>query len=622
MLNVDLEVPEDSPLVCLVGENGTGKSSVLELLSAAASSIGISDGVGVSRGNPFGQPHDIELLAKISIERLPNTQRLMDERGLIWGGLLRLRSTHEQGQRVVAEGEFDESEGIVLANSAVTELRSSRDTQHLFLDADRAYPPTEFQPQQIVELWNQDYRDPAFNKQSSFRASRTLYEEWIKYLIGVEERTGAQLVTDIRTARATNVVEPTLVDPFEGYRELLRVTLPHLRFVGVEMDGARRSVRFDSSGVDLPFSSLSGGEREIAFLTGQIDRFRLQRGLLLVDEPELHLNPDLLRNWLAFLRDTILDGQVWFATHSLEAVEVAGPESTYVFERRSQDRMVESPRRLEGRPVLSALSAALGSPAFSISRLRFVFVEGDRQTRERERFYGVCGEPALNRFLEGGGCNEVIRRVEMIAILADESDEQLRVGGVIDRDFRSDAEVLQIESNLNVHVLRCHEIENVFLQPDAIMILLERANRDPSTSVALIRDESDRYAGLWVVNNALSSFPGSTPKDAVSPLKNLSRDDLASQWSTVTATSLAYIEPGEQQEWLRLLDAAHTEYEASRDLPDWWRKCLGKQALSSIHRQVGLSSGSVMEQHVIKLWESEVTAPDAVEQLRVFIASL
>jgi predicted ATPase len=57
---------------------------------------------------------------------------------------------------------------------------------------------------------------------------------------------------------------------------------------------------FDSSGVHLPFAELSDGEREIAFLVGQIERFKLRRGLLPIDEPELHLNPDLLRTWLQF----------------------------------------------------------------------------------------------------------------------------------------------------------------------------------------------------------------------------------------------------------------------------------------------------------------------------------
>src|SRR6185437_14555785 len=104
-----------------------------------------------------------------------------------------------------------------------------------------------------------------------------------------------------------------------------------------------------------------------------------------------------------------------------------------------------------------ALSAAIGSPAFSLAKLRVVFVEGDRQTRERERFYAVCGSPETNRFLEGGGCAEVLRRLGMITELAGETEEQLKIGGIIDRDFRTDPEVLQLEASAGVHVLGCHE---------------------------------------------------------------------------------------------------------------------------------------------------------------------
>ena len=226
------------------------------------------------------------------------------------------------------------------------------------------------------------------------------------------------MISGIRLARANEQPEPSFVDPFLNYRDRLRKVLPHLQFLGIQSSGPERTVRFDSAGLELNFSQLSGGEREIAFLTGQIDRFRLQHGLMLVDEPELHLNPDLLRIWLAFLRDTILDGQVWFATHSLEAVEIAGPDSTFVFERDQGTRLVSNPRILSGRPVLSALSAAIGSPAFSLSKLHFVFIEGDRQSRERERFYSVCGLPERNRFLEAGGCEEVVRRFGMVRELA------------------------------------------------------------------------------------------------------------------------------------------------------------------------------------------------------------
>ena len=263
-----------------------------------------------------------------------------------WNGVLRLTSQRtagtQQGPIVTADG-VPEAISHELAQTVVNLLRQRRETQHLYLDADRAYPPMQIEPHRLGEIWQQQWESPEFTRQWAFKSTRTLYEEWMKYFIGVEERCATDFVTAIRRARDAATPEPSFVDPFDSYRATLHAVLPHLRFVGVESSGQRRTPLFDSAGLELPFSRLSGGEREIAFLVGQIERFQLRRGLLLIDEPELHLNPDLLRNWLAFLRDTVKQGQVWIATHSLEAVEVAGPTSTFVFERDPGSRTVTAP---------------------------------------------------------------------------------------------------------------------------------------------------------------------------------------------------------------------------------------------------------------------------------------
>ena len=75
---------------------------------------------------------------------------------------------------------------------------------------------------------------------------------------------------------------------------MLQKVLPHVVFTGV--DSKKRTLLFDTTGLELSFDQLSGGEREIAFLIGQIDRFGLRQGLFLLDEPELHLNADLIRS--------------------------------------------------------------------------------------------------------------------------------------------------------------------------------------------------------------------------------------------------------------------------------------------------------------------------------------
>lgn len=343
----------------------------------------------------------------------------------------------------------------------------------------------------------------------------------------------------------------------------------------------------------------SGGAREIAFLIGQIERFQLRRGLLLIDEPELHLNPDLLRNWLAFLRDTVNEGQVWIATHSLEAVEVAGPMATFVFERDPARRTVTSPALLAGRPVLSALSAAVGSPAFAISRLRFIYVEGDRQSRERERFFAVCGDPESNRFLEGGSCHEVLRRLSDVTTLALETDEQLHVGGVIDRDFRTDAERDALLARGAVHVLGCHEVENLYLQPEVLAVLLSRAGRDASEALSVVQNSADEYAGLWIVQHCAANFSKQrdVPKAALVPLSDSTWLQLQAEWAQRRSASSASVDAPDRSEWEVLLDSAYSEFQSARSEPEWYRHCLGKQTLGKVASSLGFKSAEVLERN-------------------------
>jgi hypothetical protein len=628
--DVDLQIDPGTPLVCLVGENGSGKSAMLELLSAAAHHLGISQGLEIPRGNPFDEDHDFRVVVEVptaSVQLPEHAMTQLATLGESWSGQLVLTSRRENGQLygpvIVASG-LSSPYDRQFAQEVVNALRQRQETQHLYLDADRSYPPVQIEPHRYGEILQQQWGDPAFTRQWAHRPTRTLYEEWMKYFLGVEEHCAADYVASIRRAREAGEPEPSFVDPFDGYATTLREVLPHLQFVGVESSGSRRMPRFDSAGLELSFSKLSGGEREIAFLIGQIDRFQLRRGLLLIDEPELHLNPDLLRNWLAFLRDTVSEGQAWVATHSLEAVEVAGPASTFVFERDPQSRTVTAPARLAGRPVLSALAAAVGSPAFAISRLRFVYVEGDRQSRERERFYAVCGESNDNRFLEGGNCREVIRRLKDVTALAAETDEQLHVGGVIDRDFRSDSECSALQSDVSIHVLGCHEIENLYLQPEAVTVLLTRAKRTDD-AINVVRECADSFAGLWIVQNASTEFAASheVPKGALSPLSAESWPSLQTNWTSFRQASGSNVDAAHRAEWETLLDQALAGFAADRVTNDWYRRCLGKQTLSRLAANLGFKSPEPLERNVVALWENgEVARPGDLDALRKYVTGL
>jgi predicted ATPase len=625
---ISIRVPPEARVVALVGENGSGKSTVLELVSFAALHLGLSTGVENPRGNPPEEDHAFTLIAELPESIAVQARAETGLQGVVtWDGLVRLisRRDEQSGHVIVllADGVEDQY-SAQLAQQAVSLLRARQETQHLYLDADRSYPPMQIQPHQFGEIWSQDWASPAFTRQFSHRPTKTLYEEWNKYFIATEETFASKYVADTRRARQSSLAAPEFVDPFDGYRESVLQVLPHLNFVGIQSSGATRTILFDSSGKELPFSKLSGGEREIAFLVGQIERFGLRQGLLLIDEPELHLNPDLLRTWVAFLRDTVTDGQVWLATHSLEAVEVAGPEASFVFDKDPADRLTKSVTLLSDRPVVSALSASVGAPAFSLAKLRFVFVEGDRQTRERERFFDICGDSEINRFVEGGSCHEVIRRLQYVSELAIETGEQLRVGGVIDRDFRPEAVLTELSQKADVHVLGCHEVENLFLQPEALSVIAERNQVDPDVRSAIVA-ASDSLAGLWIAQWAAARLDASisVPKAALTTWSGSTWSDVQARREDLSAASEVQFEEGHRVVWAKLLSDGSALYRDVRSDSEFWLNCMGKQVCAKLAGTLGYRGATFLQAAVVQLWrQGEVPEPPALDGLREYLRGL
>ena len=569
-------------------------------LRIAHGDLGLSPGVEIPRGDPFADPHDFSLqfyLAQGVSEAID--QGLADQAAFHeWDRTLTIRDRNVQPNpinTIEAGGIIDPGQRAQFASRVVDQLRQSKEVYFLSLDADRAYPKKTVNINEIAQAYEIDWEGPEYTRGRSFKTTTTLYDEWIKYFLAQENQAGTRLIQALRRTKTSGASPPEFSDHFAAYAESLRKVLPHVIFTGV--DSKKRTLLFDTTGLELSFDQLSGGEREIAFLVGQIDRFGLRNGVFLLDEPELHLNADLVRTWVAYLTGTVSTGQIWLATHSLEAVEAAGPEATFVLERNPESRKVDTLARLDTRPVLSALSRAVGTPAFSISQLRFVFIEGDAGVGERERFRRLAGGSQQDlRFIECGSCNEVLRRVSSVRALANEAEAGIRIGGVVDRDFRP--EVVEGE----VFVLPVHEVENFFLAPDTITALLGQNGRTDRVAQDLIREAADRRAGGWIFQTAMATRNATTLPDI--PLGTKERAK-ALTWTEVQADQDAAIAwvldcPGYDDEKRRLLrtllETSAGLYRRKRADNDFWKVCEGKQILNDVARTAGFADACAMIQ--------------------------
>jgi predicted ATPase len=596
--NVEFDIPVEATLVALIGENGVGKSSLLDVVNSAAHRLGLSAGVDIPRGDPFNEDHDFQIDAVInrSERNLLPEERVSyyKNEGVEFDGkisILSKKAADTQHAKVYLTSYASHAHAENYANELVQALRQKADTFHLSLDADRSYPPRPVQAHEYGQSLEQDWASVNFRKNRAFTSSRSKYEEWMKFCVGTEAREATETFQATRLAKANGTEAPLFIDHFAPFSQSIKNVLPHLQFIGV--DTREKTLMFNATGGKVSFDKLSGGEREIAFVIGQIERFRLQNGILLIDEPELHLNPEMVRNWVSYLRDTVQEGQTWIATHSMEAVEAAGLECTFVIQREPETRRILNIKSLVDQPVLSVLSAAVGSPAFSIAKKRFIFIEGDRQGVERDKFFRLCSlltNTSDIRFMEGGGCKEVERKLEACKILADSADQQINVGGVIDMDFRQETELTRLGNN-GMFVLPFHEIENAFLYPPILNKII-LAIGVQSTGEEIILRVADKLAGKWIFGRAksISNVQLINSRELNAFWAGIKWDDIAQDGPSALSSPAIQAETEEQILLLKeaVIDSFNV-YSEIRIKNDLWARCEGKQVLSFLPGELGFS---------------------------------
>ena len=201
--------------------------------------------------------------------------------------------------------------------------------------------------------------------------------------------------------------------------------------------------------------------------------------LLVVDEPEVYLHPQIQRQLLGILRDLTPD--ILLATHSVEILGEAEPSEILLV-----DKSLRSARRLQDIEGVQQAIDDIGSiQNITLTELarnrRILFVEGIDDYKIIRRFAKLLGYEDLATgsgltALESGGF-ESWPRVQALAWGFEKTlGSDLKIATIYDPDYRCKEESDQIKEKVEQEIELAHfhhrkEIENYLLFP----ITLERA---------------------------------------------------------------------------------------------------------------------------------------------------
>ena len=633
--HITIETPNDGGLVCLTGENGSGKTTILKVISAAFARLGLASGGEDFTPSP-GETWDAQIWFDFSDEgffvdnvAVLNGFEHFSEIRDKWNGVVEVgirrsnfEGTVESRDTVIFHGaDFAISEPYPLEQVIASWFDERSELKHLTLDSNRAYIPDfsgRWDRSSMAELGT------IFGRKAAAALGATdQYHQWLVYAHETNTRTLMNARERARVGgNGDGGILEGYIDPFESLNDIVVRILPHLRIIGTDPD--TRQLRVETGGRIVEFSALSGGEREILFLAGQIDRLRLTNGVLIIDEPELHLHPDMVRRLISVVGEISGGAQIWIATHSFEAVEAAGFDRVFIVNRDSDG--FSSVDQLTSGSAASALTAALGTPGLSLIGKTFVIVEGGREgLLERRRFARLFGkEPRLRFVREGSSKVEVKRSLESYKALASESGDQLVVKAIVDADFDT---FDQGSSNVSddVFQLSVHEIENLFLFPQLLDYAVKDFLSDGEAfdSKAAILELSDDVAGRWIWDRTQyrnnSSWRDSNILGQVKLLRgqwsSLSWDEIVAQTDDLLdgASKVHPTLVGELQESV-------VAYESHREKDTWWMHCFGKEILKGIGIKLGFRGSDRLENFVSSVWErNPIYRPECLNELRAFL---
>ena len=320
----DIERPNRKWTV-LIGENGTGKST---LLKAVALIMAGSDALTELVGNPdawISQGKDEgEICA--SIETLDGAER-------------QLRLSFRRGEGLSAFLKRS-SDGLSPLDSALGH-------------ADRNYPTFGFGASR--RLTGQRSTDESGGPYRQSRSKR------------VASLFSREAELNPLESWAMNLDYQTDGQGLETVRRVLTDFLPEITFSHI--DKRQRRLVFDTPDGEVPLAELSDGYQNVAAWVGDL-LFRITetfedyrdplsvRGLLIIDEVDLHLHPKWQRRLLDFLDTRLPRMQLFVTTHSLVTAQQA-PENAlfYCIRRGDASPVVEQFQADPGKYLLHQLAA-------------------------------------------------------------------------------------------------------------------------------------------------------------------------------------------------------------------------------------------------------------------------
>ena len=308
------------------------------------------------------------------------------------------------------------------------------------------------------------------------RSQTALYNYANKYT-NVKGEMAASYVKEILAEQA-GVPRAEQASLTNTLKELFATFFPHKKFLGPQptSSGGLIFPVVTHAGNQHDLDELSAGEKEILYGYLRIRNSAPQHSIILLDEPELHLNPRLIRGLPQFYKKNLgeaLGNQIWLVTHSDALLrEVVGRESYNVFHMLPCGNVGKGESQLKRLSVTADLDLALVDLVGDLASYRpggkVVIFEGGGDSDFDQRVTGTLFPELQEHANLVSGSNKVRVRAlqETLETAARKGQLPFKFFSITDRDSGAASTT---PTSVNMFSWDVYHIENYFLEPKFIV---------------------------------------------------------------------------------------------------------------------------------------------------------
>lgn len=322
-------------------------------------------------------------------------------------------------------------------------------------------------PKVTLNTWSSDFLSDEQARITLGAPGSQKFQNTKRYLVGLKMRDLQELQKSLQDSTTV----PT--DSLSEIRKFFDDFFSPMKFVDVHIDTSPFEFIVATPRGTIDIDDLSGGEKEVLNMFVRFHQLQPKGAVILFDEADAHLHPDLERRYLDVLRKLGTNNQLWITTHSPEMMIGAGPDSLYTaIKEPQQENGNQFVRVTDDETLYESLCELMGSRGLVSFNQRIVFIEGRESSADREIYERLYPPGQHNVSFVPAGDSATVRGIaERVNVLLSSSITFQDYYSIVDGDIER-PDNPGVPGN-RLYKLPVYHVENFLLDAAAVLAALQ-----------------------------------------------------------------------------------------------------------------------------------------------------